>query len=77
MPSDEAVARFMEAFGITADTLIHPSGECRCTFPGSNVSCRLPWDHDGDHDGGPIRLVNGEMSKPLTWPQSRPAEERM
>ena len=62
---------------MAAEALLpHPSGECRCPFPGTSVVCRLPVLHDGDHDGGPIQLVSGEMSSPVRWPQQRPEEDR-
>jgi len=56
-----------------ADALLpHPSGECRCVFPGSIMACRLDTLHDDDHDAGPVTLTDGEQSIPLRWPQSRP-----
>lgn len=54
--------------------LPHPSGECRCCFPGTNIACTLPQLHDGDHEAPPIRLLDGSMSQPIRWEQNRPRE---
>ncbi len=54
--------------------LPHPSGECRCNFPGTIVACTRDALHDGDHEAPPIQLVDGSMSDPVRWPQTRPVE---
>lgn len=70
--SADGFDKFLRAFGITADSLVHPSGECRCNYPGSIIVCTLPFAHDGDHKASPIRLNSGRMSDPVRWPQDRP-----
>jgi len=62
-------------FEMMAEALLpHPSGECRCNFPGTIVVCTLDALHDGDHEAPPIELVDGSMSEPIRWPQNRPVE---